>query len=193
MSCTAKLCVFNAYHEWIFMCYRCLLQVMLFVVDACCKRSYVSWLTITNECMLCVSYVFWIPSPNEVMCCGCMVLTKSMLKDPCLMGSCYSGNVCVTTFCYCIIRYHGFHCCVVGCCYGQFCVASYVLGVLVSIHFDCIPHRTMWPNRKIFLCLWHVRRTWLKQAYIKINDVATDVATLRSMGEIMHHTNCLED
>jgi hypothetical protein len=71
------------------MCYGCLLQVMLFVVDACCKQSYVSWLTITNECMLCVSYVFWIPSPNEVMCCGCMVLTKSMLKDPCLMGSCY--------------------------------------------------------------------------------------------------------
>ncbi len=43
------------------------------------------------------------------------------------------------------------------------------------------------------LYLWHVHRTWLKQACIKIKDVATRVATFRSLGEIMHNTNCTED
>jgi hypothetical protein len=33
----------------------------------------------------------------------------------------------------------------------------------------------------------------LKQAYIKIKDVATHTTPLRSLGEIMHNTNCSED
>ncbi len=101
--------------------------------------------------------MLWMPITSKVMCCGCMVLAKSMLKDPCLMGSCYQVNVCAIGSYYCIIRYHGFHCCVFGCCYGQFRVVGYVLGMLVLTHFDCIPHRTVWPNTKVFLCLWHVR------------------------------------
>jgi hypothetical protein len=122
-----------------------------------------------------------------------MVLAKFMLEDPCLMASCYWENVCATGSCYYMSRCHGFHCCVVGCCYGEFHVVGYVLEMLVLTHFDYIPHRMVWPNTKIFLCLWHVRRTWLKQACIKIKDAATYVVALRSLGKIIHNTNCLED
>jgi hypothetical protein len=118
---------------------------------------------------------------------------KFMLEDPCLMASCYWANVSATSFCYYMSRYHGFHYYVVGCCYGEFHVASYVLEMLVLTHFDYIPHRMVWPSTKLFLCLWHIHQTWLKQAYIKIKDAVTRVAVLRSLGEIMHNTNCLED
>jgi hypothetical protein len=37
-----------------------------------------------------------------------------------------------------------------------------------SALFDC---RKVWPNTKIFLCLWYVRKAWQKQACIKIKDV----------------------
>jgi hypothetical protein len=59
------------------MCYGCLLQVTLSVVNVCYKRSYVLWLIVMNKCMLCGSYVFWIPSPNGVMCCGCLLQARS--------------------------------------------------------------------------------------------------------------------
>jgi hypothetical protein len=51
----------------------------------------------------------------------------------------------------------------------------------------------MWRNTKVFLCLWHIRQAWLKQACIKIKDATTCITTLRSLGEIMHNTNCSED
>jgi hypothetical protein len=41
------------------------------------------------------------------------------------------------------------------------------------MHF--FPCRTIWPDTTIFLSLWHVKRTWQKQACIKIKN-----PTLRS-------------
>ncbi len=54
-------------------------------------------------------HMFMVSDTCEFMCCGCMVLAKSMLEDPCLMGSCYQVDVRAIGFCYYIIKYHGFH------------------------------------------------------------------------------------
>jgi hypothetical protein len=43
----------------------------------------------------------------------------------------------------------------------------------------------VWPRIKIFLCLWHVKRAWLKQACIKINDVSTHVNALKVLENII--------
>jgi hypothetical protein len=71
-----------------------------------------------------------------------------------------------------------------------FCVIGYLLGLMVMNMFHCMQHRMAWPQTKVFLCLWHIHRVWLKQAYIKIKDVATYATTLKSLGEIMYNTNC---
>jgi hypothetical protein len=61
---------------------------------------------------------------------------------------------------------------------------SYVSKIIVSCFlFDCMK---VWPNTKIFLCLWHVRRTWQKQAWIKIKDVAIRAEVLKNMVHITH-------
>ncbi len=73
MSCAAKLCVFNAYHEQILMFYGCFLQVTLCVVDAYYEQGH----------------MFMVNDTCEFMCCGCMVLAKFMLEDPSFMASCY--------------------------------------------------------------------------------------------------------
>jgi len=114
--------------------------------------------------------MFMVSDICEFMCCGCMVVAKSILKDPCLKDSCYWADVYATCFCSYMIRYHGFHYCVVGCCYGQFHVASHVLGMLVLIHFDCISHKMVWPNTKLFLCLWHVRQASVVEASLNPNQ-----------------------
>jgi hypothetical protein len=44
----------------------------------------------------------------------------------------------------------------------------------------------VWPNTKKKLCLWHVRRTWQKQACIKIKDVVVQAEVLKNMGHITH-------
>ena len=49
---------------------------------------------------------------------------------------------------------------------------------------------SVWPGVKMFLCLWHVRCAWLKQAVAKINDHAIRVAVLKGLGRIMYDTNC---
>ncbi len=51
----------------------------------------------------------------------------------------------------------------------------------------------MWPRTKVFLCLWHVRQTWLKQTCIKIKDGPNHATTLKSLGEIMYNIECLDD
>ena len=33
----------------------------------------------------------------------------------------------------------------------------------------------VWPGVKVFLCLWHVRRAWLKQAVAKIKDMLSEL------------------
>jgi len=52
-----------------------------------------------------------------------------------------------------------------------------------SVLFD---YRKVWPNTKIFLCLWHVRKVYQKQAYLKIKDVLVWAKVLKNMGCIMH-------
>jgi hypothetical protein len=51
----------------------------------------------------------------------------------------------------------------------------------------------VWPGTKLFLCLWHVKRTWLKQTCIKIKDVSIHAITLKVLGNIMYNTNCPND
>ncbi len=41
--------------------------------------------------------------------------------------------------------------------------------------------------------MWHVKRTWLKQACIKIKDVSTRACALKVLGNIMYNTNCPND
>ena len=48
----------------------------------------------------------------------------------------------------------------------------------------------VWPGVKVFLCLWHVRRAWLKQAVAKIKDHAIRAAVLKGLGRIMYDTKC---
>jgi hypothetical protein len=48
----------------------------------------------------------------------------------------------------------------------------------------------VWPGVKVFLCLWHVRRAWLKQAVAKIKDHAVRAGVLKGLGRIMYDTKC---
>ena len=48
----------------------------------------------------------------------------------------------------------------------------------------------IWPGVKVFLCLWHVRRAWLKQGVAKIKDHAIRAAVLKGLGRIMYDTKC---
>ena len=50
--------------------------------------------------------------------------------------------------------------------------------------------QSVWPGVKVFICLWHVRRAWLKQAVAKINDHAIRGAMLKGLGRIMYDTQC---
>jgi hypothetical protein len=50
--------------------------------------------------------------------------------------------------------------------------------------------QTVWPGVKVFLCLWHVRRAWLKQAVAKMKDHAIRAAVLKGLGRIMYDTKC---
>jgi hypothetical protein len=50
--------------------------------------------------------------------------------------------------------------------------------------------KQVWPRTKIFLCLWHVRKSWLKQACIKIKDASTRANALKVLGNVMYNTNC---
>ncbi len=53
--------------------------------------------------------------------------------------------------------------------------------------------KQVWPRTKIFLCLWHVRRSWLKQICIKIKDASTCANALKVLGNVMYNTNCPND
>ena len=48
----------------------------------------------------------------------------------------------------------------------------------------------VWPGVKVSLCLWHVRRAWLKQAVAKIKDHAIRAGVLKGLGRIMYDTKC---
>jgi len=51
----------------------------------------------------------------------------------------------------------------------------------------------VWLGTKIFLCLWHVKRAWLKQARIKMKDASTHASALKVLGNIMYNIDCPND
>ncbi len=65
-------------------------------------------------------------------------------------------------------------------------IIGYDSKIIVSCFlFD---YKKIWPNIKIFLCLWHVRKAWQNQACIKIKDVIVQAKVLKNVGCIMHDT-----
>jgi len=53
-------------------------------------------------------------------------------------------------------------------------------------NFHFLSCRTIWPNIVIFLCLWHMKKTWQKQACIKIKDPTLHSNVLQELGNIMY-------
>jgi hypothetical protein len=49
--------------------------------------------------------------------------------------------------------------------------------------------REVWPGVELFLCLWHVRRAWMKQACAKVRGMFTRVLIFRSVGQLMYLSN----
>ena len=50
--------------------------------------------------------------------------------------------------------------------------------------------RLVWPDAKIFLCLWHVRKAWAENAIKKIPIHAERAAVLQMVGDIMYGNGC---
>ena len=50
--------------------------------------------------------------------------------------------------------------------------------------------RMVWPEAKIFLCLWHVRKAWAENAVKKISCAAEHATVLQKLGDIMYGTGC---
>ena len=50
--------------------------------------------------------------------------------------------------------------------------------------------RLVWPNAKIFLCLWHVRKAWAENAVKKITTVGERATVLQMIGDVMYGKGC---
>ena len=51
----------------------------------------------------------------------------------------------------------------------------------------CFLHvRLVWPDAKIFLCLWHVRKAWAENVVKKISTVGERATVLQMVGDIMY-------
>ena len=48
----------------------------------------------------------------------------------------------------------------------------------------------VWPAAMIFLCLWHVRKAWAKNAVKKISTVAERATVLQMLGDVMYGKGC---
>ena len=46
--------------------------------------------------------------------------------------------------------------------------------------------RLVWPDVKIFMCLWHVRKTWTQNIVTKISTVGERAMVLQIVGDIMY-------
>ena len=46
--------------------------------------------------------------------------------------------------------------------------------------------RLVWPEARIFLCLWHVRKAWAENAIKKISTVGERATVLQMVGDIMY-------
>ena len=51
----------------------------------------------------------------------------------------------------------------------------------------------VWPQAKIFLCLWHVRKAWAENAIKKISSAAERSIVLQMLGDIMYGKGCNVD
>jgi hypothetical protein len=49
--------------------------------------------------------------------------------------------------------------------------------------------KEVWHGVELFLCLWHVRHAWMKQACAKVRDMFTRALVLRSVGQLMYQSN----
>jgi hypothetical protein len=48
----------------------------------------------------------------------------------------------------------------------------------------------VWPEAKIFLYLWHVRKNWAENAIKKIPEVTKRATVLQMLGDIMYGKGC---
>ena len=51
----------------------------------------------------------------------------------------------------------------------------------------------VWPQAKISLCLWHVRKSWAENAIKKISNAAKHTTVLQMLGDIMYGKGCNVD
>ena len=49
--------------------------------------------------------------------------------------------------------------------------------------------RKVWPNTKIMLCLWHVRKAWVEDVVKKVSDPMLKVEVLKGIANVMYTTN----
>ena len=54
-------------------------------------------------------------------------------------------------------------------------------------------YNMIWPEAKIFLCLWHVRKAWAENAVKKIPTVVERATVLQMLGDIMYGSGCHVD
>lgn len=47
-------------------------------------------------------------------------------------------------------------------------------------------YNLVWPNSKIFLCMWHVRKAWVEKAARKISVVVERTTVLQMLGDMMY-------
>lgn len=57
------------------------------------------------------------------------------------------------------------------------------------VAFDVCACRESFGDVAIFLCLWHVRRAWLKHSWRKMPDPYTRNAVLKQLGDVMYGIN----
>ncbi len=55
---------------------------------------------------------------------------------------------------------------------------------MYNLHF--LSYKTIWPNIAIFLCLWHMKKTWQKQTCIKIKNRTLHSNVLKELRNIMY-------
>jgi hypothetical protein len=51
----------------------------------------------------------------------------------------------------------------------------------------------VWPEAEIFLCLWHVKKAWAKNAIKKISSAGERIIVLQMLGDIMYGKGCNVD
>lgn len=69
---------------------------------------------------------------------------------------------------------------------GSYCFIDIAVGALTANGASLHPGSETWPGTAVFLCLWHVRRAWQKNACYKIPNLARRAAILKELGMLMY-------